>query len=264
MPFLSHAGTNLRYERAGQGQPVVFVHGWLGNHTFWDPQATALKQKLQIVRLDLRGHGDSSKPRGGYGIGALAGDVHHLVTALGLQRCVLVGWSMGGLVVQQARRLLGNRVAGLVLVGTTARATPTKGYAHGVTAEEQAQFVDGVETDYKGFVRTFAPRLFKPGRDHLVAWAIQQMLKTPPHVALAALHGILAADEREALGDIAVPTLVCHGRHDTIFPVAMGEYLHKHVKGSTLVVFEDSGHAPALEETERFNAALGAFVEKLG
>jgi pimeloyl-ACP methyl ester carboxylesterase len=263
MPFLSHGGVSLRYERAGGGLPVVFIHGLMCNHTFWDRQ-TPLRRDLQMVRLDLRGHGDSSKPRGAYGMASLAIDVERLAAALQLPRCVLVGWSMGGLVALEAARLLGDRLAGLVLVATTASPAARPDHPHGISREEADQYLALAEGDYKGFVRVLVGRLFRASPEGLVQWATQQLLRTPPYVGLAALHGLLAADARALLPSIRVPTLVLHGRHDTIFPPAAAEHVASHVRGARLVVFEESAHAPMIEETERFNAELGAFVAAVG
>jgi pimeloyl-ACP methyl ester carboxylesterase len=262
MPFLSHGGISLRYERAGTGLPLVFIHGLMGNHTFWDRQS-ALRERFLVVRLDLRGHGDSSKPKGSYAIATLAEDVRHLVIALGLQRAVLVGSSMGGVVAQHALRVLGERVVGLALVGTTASALAAEGYEHGIKQEEQVALVTSAQNDYKSFVRDLGSRLFMEGHSELLQWAIQQMTKTPPYVAVAALQGLFAADERNGLASIEVPTLVCHGRHDVIFPLATAEYLHQHIKGSRLVAFENSAHLPMSEEDDRFNSELAAFAGAL-
>jgi pimeloyl-[acyl-carrier protein] methyl ester esterase len=259
MPFLSHGGVSLRYERAGAGLPAVFIHGLMCNHTFWDRQAP-LRRDLQMVRLDLRGHGDSSKPRGAYGMASLATEVERLAAALQLPRCVLVGWSMGGLVALEAARLLGDRLAGLVLVATTASPAARADHPHGMSREEAEQQLALAESDYKGFARTLAGRLFRASPEGLVQWATQQLLRTPPYVGLAALHGLLAADGRALLPSIRVPTLVLHGQHDTIFPLPAAEHLATHVRGARLVVFGDSAHAPMIEETERFNAELGAFA----
>jgi non-heme chloroperoxidase len=262
MPFISRGGISLRYERSGSGRPLVFVHGLMANHTFWDRQAP-LRKHFQTVRADLPGHGDSSKARGAYSIARFSDDVSHLVTALKLEGCVLIGSSMGGLVMQRTVPLLPDRVAALVLVGTTARPVNASGHEHGLKPAEAEAFVQLVEQDYKTFTRTLAARLFKDGRTDLLAWAIQQLSKTPPHVAASALSAVFAADHRDAVEAITIPTLICHGRHDAIFSYEAGEYLHEHITGSRLVAFDDSGHLPMLEESERFNSELEAFVKTL-
>ena len=75
MPFLSHAGVSLRYDRAGSGPPVLLVHGWTANRTFWERQVVALRDRHTVVTVDVRGHGESSHPRTGYTIGAMASDL---------------------------------------------------------------------------------------------------------------------------------------------------------------------------------------------
>jgi pimeloyl-ACP methyl ester carboxylesterase len=262
MPYLSHGGHSLRYERAGAGLPILFLHGLMGNHTFWDRQQD-LRRQLQVVRMDLRGHGDSSKPRGSYAMATLATDVEHLVGALGLQRCLLVGWSMGGMIALESVRLLGSKVAGLVLVGTTPCPAAGDAMPDGLTPEQRQEFLTGVDSDYRAFARDLAGRLFRSGQTGLLQWAAQQLLRTPPYVARAALEGFFGADRRDVLASLAVPTLVCHGRHDAIFPFSIAEYVHRAIRGSELVAFENSGHAPMIEETARFNEVLASFAERV-
>jgi len=217
MPFLSHGGNSLRYDRAGAGLPMLFIHGLMGNHTFWDRQLD-LRKHVQVLRMDLRGHGDSSKPRGSYAMATLATDVQHLVGALGLQRCVLVGWSMGGVVALEAVRLLGDKVAGLVLVCTTPCPAPADATPPGFTPQQQQEHLSSLDADYKAFARELAGRLFHAEQAALVQWVAQQLLRTPSYVARAALEGFFAADRRDVLRSLAVPTLVCHGRHDAVIP----------------------------------------------
>jgi predicted alpha/beta hydrolase family esterase len=192
-----------------------------------------------------------------------ATDVEHLVGALGLQRCVLVGWSMGGLVALETLRLLGDKVAGLVLVGSTPCPAATDGEPAGLTPAEQQEHLRAVDADFKTFARDLAARLFHTEQTGLLQWVTQQLLRTPSYVAKAALEGLFATDRRDMLGSLAIPTLVCHGRHDSIFPFSVAEFVHRTVRGSELVAFESSGHAPPIEETARFNEALTSFADRV-
>lgn len=84
MPFLSHAGVSLRYDRIGAGPAALLIHGWTCNRSFWERQVAALRAHHTVITVDLRGHGESTPPRSGYSLGALAGDLEHLVRALAL------------------------------------------------------------------------------------------------------------------------------------------------------------------------------------
>ena len=262
MPFLSHAGVSLRYDRAGSGPLVLLVHGWTCNRTFWDRQVQALRDRFTLVTVDLRGHGESSHPRTGYTIGALAGDLEHLVRALGVPRLAVVGWSMGGLVALELARRLGERVSALGLVCTTAGGLADRKSPPG-HPDRAGEMRAAVANDFRGFARQLAADFFLKGAESpLHPWAVAQMQKTPPHVAAAALDAMLAADLRKHLRGLEVPTAVLHGRHDKLLPLADGEALAKGIRGARLVVFEESGHAPFLEEPEAFNKALGELLAR--
>ena len=264
MPFLSHAGISLRYDRAGAGPAVLLIHGWTFNRTVWERQVVALRDHHTVITVDLRGHGESSHLRTGYTIGAMAGDLEHLVRALGVPRIAVVGWSLGGVVALELAQRLGERVSALGLVCTTAGGL-LDAKNKNAREKEAAEMKAGIEADFRGFVRQFAPRIFKEGTaSPFLAWAVSQMQKTPVHVAGAAFDAFLAADLRGALKKLAVRTGVLHGRHDGLTTLAGAEELADGIPGATLTVFEESGHAPFLEEPEAFNQALAGLLDEKG
>jgi pimeloyl-ACP methyl ester carboxylesterase len=261
MPFLSHAGLSLRYDRAGGGPPVLLIHGWAFNRTVWERQVVALRDRHTVITVDVRGHGESSHPRTGYSVGAMAGDLEHLVRALGVPRIAVVGWSMGAVLALELAQRLGDRASALGLVCPAASGlVDAKG-----TEGEAAAMRAAIESDFRGFVRQFAPRLFRQGADSpFLAWAVAQMQKTPAHVAAAVFDAIVATDLRGVVKKVHVPTTVFHGRHDALTTLAMGQAVAKAIPDATLTVFDESGHAPFLEEPDAFNAALGGLLARDG
>jgi pimeloyl-ACP methyl ester esterase len=262
MPFASHDGVSLRYDRAGGGPAVLLVHGWTCNRTFWQRQVTALRDRHTVVTVDLRGHGESSRAKKGYTIGAMTGDLEMLVRTLGVPHVAVVGWSMGGLVALELARRLGERVSALGLVCTTpgGLADPA---AKDFDSAKVEEFRAGMRADLKTFLRGLAAQFFKAGAESpLHAWAFQEIQKTPSAVVEACFDGIMAADLRAHLKDVKVPTAVLHGRHDTLLPLAGGEAIKKAIKGATLTVFEQSAHAPFLEEPDAFNSALTELLSR--
>ncbi len=257
MPILTHDGAALRYDRVGSGPAVLFIHGLTGNRTYWQKQVAALRDRFTVVTIDLRGHGESSKPKTGYGIGTMAADLAALVRTIGVPRVAIVGWSMGGLVGQELARRLEARASALVLVGTSAGGPP----ASEEEAERRQALRDAAGRDFRAFARTFAPLAFKAGAESpLHAWHLAEIGKMAPNAALAAADALFAFDGRANLAGLSVPTLVIHGRHDALMPLAGGEALAAAIPGATLRIFEESGHSPHLEEPDAFNAAVGEFL----
>lgn len=260
MPSASHDGVSLRYDRAGSGPAVLLIHGWTCNRTFWQHQVTALRDRFTVITVDLRGHGESSRAKKGYTIPAMAGDLEMLVRTLNVPHVALVGWSMGGMIAQELARRLGDRVSALVLVGTT-----PGGLADPKAPDFDQARLDGmraaVRTDLKTSLRGLATQFFNAGTEApLHSWAFHEIQKTPAAVVETCFESILAADLRPHLKDIKVPTLVLHGRHDALIPLAHGEQLKKGIPGAALTVFEHSAHAPFLEEPDAFNTTLTNFL----
>ena len=255
MPFLSHEGVSLRYDRTGGGPAVLLIHGWTCNRTFWERQAQALRDRHTVITVDLRGHGESSRPRTGYSIGAMAGDLEHLVRALKVPRIAIVGWSMGGIIAQELARRLGERASALVLVCST---------PGGLEDEKEApEYRAGIAGDCRAFLRAFAARFTKEGdQSPLLPWIASQIQKTAPHVVSLCFESMLKTDLRPNMKSLAVPTTVIHGRHDTLLPLKPhGEALAKGIAKAKLVVFDESAHAPFLEEPERFNQEVATALE---
>src|SRR5262245_42984392 len=99
MPDLDRDGTRLYYEEAGSGSPpLMLIHGWTCDRTFLEPQFDHFRRRHRVVRVDLRGHGQSDKPEQEYTMRALADDVAWICGYLGLEKPVLIGHSMGGLI----------------------------------------------------------------------------------------------------------------------------------------------------------------------
>jgi pimeloyl-ACP methyl ester carboxylesterase len=257
MPFSKSADATLRYDRAGSGPAVLLIHGWICNRSFWDRQVQTLRDAHTVITVDLRGHGESSRPLKGYSVGAMAADVEQLVRVLGVPHIAIVGWSMGGMVALELARRLGPKVSALGLVCTTAGGLAESESEQAKTMQKE------VADDFRGFARGFTARLFK---DHetapLYAWALSQVQKTPGAVASACLASLIGFDVRATLGTLDVPTAVLHGRHDELITYPHGEHLQKHIKGAELVTFEQSGHTPQLEEVDAFNDALGKLLAR--
>ena len=194
MATIMRNGVKLAFEDRGAGKSAfVFVHGWTCDRSFFAPQAEHFARWHRVVSVDLRGHGESDKPRGGYPIAAFADDVAYMIEQLGLGKTVAVGHSMGGLTVLRLAAEHPDRVAAIVMVDP----------APFVFSPELRSAIEAmmaaIEAGNQEPRRQFIKNMFLPTSDrHLVKTVITAMLAAPSHVAVDAMRGALAFDARAA------------------------------------------------------------------
>ena len=115
MQSLVRDGVRLAYDQRGEGEPgMVFVHGWCCDHSFFQPQVEHFARRHRVVTVDRRGHGASDKPAGVYHPDVFAADTAWLIEQLGLDRPVVVGHSMGGVVALRLAHLFPESLSALI------------------------------------------------------------------------------------------------------------------------------------------------------
>lgn len=256
----------LHHEDEGAGDPVVLVHGWAYASGVFEELAAGLVRRRRVVRPDLRGHGRSSP--GAFALPELAGDLAALVEALGLERAVVVGWSLGAQIALAALPRLRRRLAGVVLVSATPRFTAGDGWTHGPPPRTVEVLAHRVRRDPARALARFREDAFAEGElgeaDRTRVAALLGRLPLPdPATALAGLDLLAREDLRDALAGVDVPALVVHGDRDPICPVGAGRALAAAVPGARLVELAGSGHAPFLSRPDAFGDALGSFLGAL-
>jgi pimeloyl-ACP methyl ester esterase len=269
MPFSESArGVDIYYEEAGQGRPLVMLHGWSMSGRVWRFQQP-LADNCRLIVPDLRGHGKSGNTAAGYSLDTLAGDIVALFDRLDLTDTVLLGWSLGAQVALAALPPIRRRLAGLVLVGATARFTVTDGYPYGLPATEPRGMGLRLKRDFGKtmgdfFRGMFAKEELSREQENRIAREIVMGGRMPePDVALAALDILSAADLREMLPAVDLPTLVIHGSADAICPAGAARYLVGRIADARLVEFDGAGHAPFLSRPDEFNAIVRKFLREV-
>jgi pimeloyl-ACP methyl ester esterase len=255
-----HPPVELNYRDVGSGEPVVFVHGWGMSLDVWDRQVLALADEYRVICVDVRGHGDSPKPADGYTYDDHVADLRALFEKLGLSGVTLVGWSMGGGISSRfaARTPFVNK---LVLVGAPPKFEATEDFPQGLSHDACVAFHDAIRTAREETMWETADGTFhvSPG-ERILHWLYQLSLKGPVWSVLRCYEGVLAADVREDLTSLDIPVLLLHGVYDRYISIDAARWTDAHLPNATLVEFEESGHAPFLEEPAKFNAALRAFL----
>jgi non-heme chloroperoxidase len=251
------------------GQPILFIHGWSQNHLCWDRQVeSALADEFRLVAYDLRGHGMSEAPLEPehYVDGGLwADDVAAIIDELGLERPVLVGWSYGVFVICDYVRKHGQaRIAAIDFVEGAVKLNEAA-FGTLIGPGFLDHFADATTDDLptniramRSFVRTC---LVKPlpadDVETAVCWNIVVPARVRAHLAAREI------DADDVVRALEVPVLVTHGREDSVVLPAMAEHVLATCPTAEASWYEGVGHAPHLEEPERFNNELAALTRRV-
>jgi pimeloyl-ACP methyl ester carboxylesterase len=256
MALVTREGVSLFYEEAkGTKRPLLFVHGWCCDHSFFAPQfAHFAQQGHRVVAVDLRGHGASDTPRQNYTMELFADDLAFVVRELGLEKPVVIGHSMGGVVAFT----FAARYAGLpsAIVAIDAGLTPPPSVGAALD-----QFIEGLRgPSYRKAIGDYADAvLFLPTDDaERRARILSIMARTPQHVMISALQGGHAYDADEAKGRLAAPMLYIAA--DEFPPRADIARLRALVPRFYFGHVVGSGHFCQLEVPEQVNAMIGRFL----
>ena len=254
-------GVTLEYAERGQGngQVVIFLHGYTDSWYSFSRILELLPIRYHGYALTQRGHGDSDKPPTGYEMSTLAADVVAFMDRFGIQKAAIVGHSMGSVVAQRVAIQYPNRVSKLVLVGST---------PHGANdvVLDLLTFVQTLQDPIDPtFVRDFqVSTTFQTVPAGFLDRVVAESLKVPARVWKAALTGFVAADNREALEEIQVPTLIVYGDRDSVFPYSDQLDLEAGIPNSRLLVYPQTGHGVHWERPDRFTADLADFLKSRG
>jgi pimeloyl-[acyl-carrier protein] methyl ester esterase len=251
----------LWHERQGSGSDLVLVHGWGLHGGIWGELPARLAQHFRVTTLDLPGHGRSRLAGESLSLSTFTDRVAELCAA----PAIWLGWSLGGLVALNAALQHPQKVAKLVLVGTTPKFVQAPDWLHAMPAEVFADFNRSLTQDYRATLLRFlslqvgnnesARALLKQLRAEMYAHGEPQ-----PEALAAGLAILEQTDLRARLAEIRVPTLVVHGSNDRLAPPAAGAFLAAQLPQARLLRVEGAGHAPFLSHVESFAAAVCALA----
>jgi non-heme chloroperoxidase len=265
-------GAKIFYKDWGNGQPVVFSHGWPPNADAWDDQLFFFASNgYRAIAHDRRGHGRSSQTWNGNDMNTYADDLAQLVEELDLTDAIHIGHSTGG---GEVARYIGRhgtrRVAKAVLVGAvTPGMLKTATNPDGVPIEAFDQSRTGVAGERSQFWKDLRASFYganRPGskesqgvRDAFWLMIMQAGLE-------AAYDCIKEFSESEFTDDLKkfdVPTLVIHGDDDQIVPITVGGLRSaKMIKGATLKIYKGAPHGLMTTNKDQFNADLLEFARQ--
>jgi non-heme chloroperoxidase len=269
MPHLEVEGDRRIYyeHHRGAGRPVILSHAWGMTGRLWDRVVPELVEDgNQVVVTDHRGCGRSDKDFEDLSVAAQGEDLAKLVEALGLEGPVLNGWSLGGAVVTEGARRLGDRLGGLVLTcGASPRWAASDDFPQGNPIENAEQTLAGLRTARPDTAAAVSEAIcHAPVSRIVVDWMYEMFMETTPRADETLSDLAYNVDLRDALPQISAPALVFGGRNDVFVPFAIAEAAAELLPNGRLVACEGSGHAPPLEEPDLYLAELRSFLKELG
>ncbi len=262
-------GARLHVEDWGDGDPVVFTHGWCVGTEMWEYQMTALAGAgLRCVGVDRRGCGRSTTGRAGYAYDQLADDLAGVLEHLDLRGATLVAHSMAA---GEAIRLLARhgaaRIDRLVLVApVTPRLLAGADHPAGLPRAGFDAMLAGLRTDKPAYLAAAAPGFFGgPGAvsPELMRWGVELVARASLRTCVELVRTQIDADLRADLARVDVPTLVVGGDADASAPVELcARPTAEGIPGSRLVVYAGCPHGVPLATThkDRLTDDLLAFV----
>jgi pimeloyl-ACP methyl ester carboxylesterase len=266
MPSIELAtGAELAYDDLGPADatPIVLIHGVSMSRRYFRAQLDPLAEEFRVIAVDLRGHGDSADVEAGHTIPQYGRDLRALLDELPLQRPILLGWSMGAFVAWDLIRQFGTAsIGGLIVSDEAASDFKWPGFDHGfIDLPTLHALMTSVQDDRRAFLEGLVPQMFHRAPDDAdLAWMVAECSKLSIGGTAAILFDQSLQDYRDVLPQIDVPTLVCWGRHDNLLPVSGAAHLGDHIPGAEVVIFEESGHCPFIEESDAFNQTVARFA----
>jgi len=260
MPNLKLPDISLYYEMTGNGPPLVLIHGLGSSSRDWEKQVGPFSESFQVVTVDLRGHGQSDKPRAPYSVRTFAKDIYNLVSALNISSLHVMGISLGGMVAFELAVRHPELLHSLVIVN---------GYPEMRVESLQERLM--IWRRYlllelfgmRGTGVMLGRHLFpNPEQAELRELFVKRWAENDKRAYRASLRAIVNWDVEDRIGEIKCPVLVVASEQDYM-PLEEKQAYTAKMPNAELVVIENARHAVTAERPEDFNAVTLDFLEKL-
>lgn len=255
----------LHITDAGEGRPIVLLHGWpLSDEMFEYQYADLINNNFRVIGITLRGFGKSNKPWGDYSYNTHVLDIKKVLCQLDIDNAVLGGFSMGGAIaIRYMSEYKSAHISKLALFGAAAPIwTQRKDFPYNLPKSAVDELIKLNNKDRPKLLLNFA-KIFSATptslNEGIGNWLNGLGLMASSYAMAQSLVALRDTDLRGDLAKITVPTIIMHGKKDKICSFDLAEQMHAGIKDSKLVAFKKSGHSLFLEETKKFNDLLMEF-----
>jgi 3-oxoadipate enol-lactonase len=254
VPSIEVPGTQLNYERAGDGEPLLLIQGMSATHLAWGrPLLDLLEQSFDCIVFDNRGIGLSAPNEGRFTTADMAADAAGLLEGLGIERAHVFGISMGGMIAQELALAQPQRLRSLTL-----GATYCGGEGSTLMGTEETQLLGEAmqsgnqDRVFRAMWEINLSRAFRADDSGFAAFVeMASALPAPRDLIFRQMRACVQHDTQSRLGQIATPTLIVHGTEDRVLGVGNGRQIASLMPGSQLELLDGIGHMFWWEQPER-------------
>jgi sigma-B regulation protein RsbQ len=253
----------------GRGtQPMVLAHGFGCDQNMWRLVVPAFEDSHRVVLFDHVGAGQSDASafdRNKYAtLDGYATDVLEICRELKLSDVVFVGHSVSAMIGVLAAKRAPELFKALVLIGPSPRYVDDADYVGGFSRQDIDGLLSSLDSNYLGWSSSMAPVIMgNPDRPELGAELTNSFCRADPDIAAHFARVTFFSDNRQDLGQVRTPSLILQCSDDVIAPYAVGDYVHRHMPVSQLVVMKATGHCPNLSAPDETVDAIKAFLGSL-
>jgi proline-specific peptidase len=268
-------GIRICYEVAGEGEPLLLVHGFGSKKESWIAQFPVLSKHFKVIRFDNRGAGKSDRPKGVYTMEVFADDIKGLMDYLRIEKANIAGWSLGGMIVQNMVLKYPERIKKVILINTNYGFPDENGplvYKNMRLEEEKQKKIDHVKAFWDGarsgyYIKFRKEMEANPSKKWYGLWSaedlIEESIVDPPtaediEVQASALKSHETFDR---LKSIKSPTLILTASHDRLIPKSTMEEIHEQIPNSKFIIIDKAGHSSPLEKAPEVNQAIIDFLK---
>jgi pimeloyl-ACP methyl ester carboxylesterase len=238
----------MHIERYGQGEKIIFIHGSGWNTHMWYSQRNYLKSLMEVILVDLPGHGESSGD-GCESIEELSDVIYEMIKTTDIGGCYVAGHSLGGAIALSLSLAHPDILKGIILIGTGAR------------LRVLPQILEGIVNDKENTVRNIGELAFsKNTSSALKNQAFYETMKCKTEVIHKDFSACNRFDAMNTVNSILIPALIICGNEDALTLPKYSLYLHEAINDSQLTLIDDAGHMVMMEKPMEVNKAIEEFV----
>ena len=269
-------GINICYEIYGDGEPVLLVHGFGSKKEAWIAQTEPLARHFKVIRFDNRGAGKSDRPDSPYTMEVFADDINALLDFLEIEKAHIIGWSLGGMIVQNVLLKYSHRINKMVLINTNYGTPDESGaelYKNMRLNSLKLMNEDPVKSFWQSTRTSYHIKFRKqmeaePTKKWYGLWSVDDLIQNdstdpPTEKDIIMQAGATATHNTfERLNEIKNETLLITASHDRIMPQSVMKEMHEKIPNSILKVIDKAGHGSPLSRALEINKMIIEFLKK--